>query len=139
MVNSLKPVMISKLLISFLFTFFIALATTAQNYPAVIKFTSECCGVPDSKPVFEFVRSFRKQHKIKKVIAYRIAPLGREGEYDLAFPLKEMTKSQSRLFRTKLTQVCSKLKGQGKATVAENETINKADLPQRATIEKIII
>jgi len=131
--------MTGKLLLTSLLLFFFVFAVNAQTYPVVIRFTSECCGVPGNKPVIDFVKSFKKEYRIKKITAYKIGPLGREGEYDLAFTLKEMSSRRAKIFIDRLEKVCAKLKGQGKATVVENETIIKADLPQRATVEKLII
>jgi len=133
--------MFKKLITSSLLLAILVIATSwkdgsSTTYPVVIKFTSECCGVPNADPVYAFVKAFKKQHKIKKISFYKIGPLGREGEYDLAFPLKEMTRSQSKLFVTRLQAVCKKLKGKGKAEVVENEVINKDDLPGRASMEK---
>jgi hypothetical protein len=108
-------------------------------FPVAIQFTSECCGVPNSAPVYSFIKAFKKQHKIKKLVVYRIGPLGREGEYDLAFPLKELNSRQARLFKTGLRSVTLKLKGEGKATLVERHSVNTQDLPGRATIEKQII
>ncbi len=123
--------------------FFFSVSLHAQQnkgtiiYPAVIQFQSECCGVPDDAPVRQFIRSFRKQQKIKKKLtAYHIGPMGKEGEYYLAFTLREMTKKQKKTFIKKLKVVTANLKDKGSASFAENLTIEREALPGRATIEK---
>ena len=40
-----------------------------KNYPIVIKFTSIGTGVPDKKPVTDFIRAFQKKNKIKNIKA----------------------------------------------------------------------
>src|SRR6187397_215544 len=63
-------------------------------YPVVVEFHSFCCGVPDAGPLTSFIKSFKKQQKIKKISVDRIGPMGKEGEYYMAFPLKELNKKQ---------------------------------------------
>lgn len=59
-----------------------------------IQFHSVCCGVPSEIPVVKMIKSFKKKNHIKSITAYHIGPLGKEGEYDLAFQLTELNKSQ---------------------------------------------
>lgn len=123
----------------FLAGFLIALLTTAAyaqeniTYPVVVSFNSMCCGVPDSGPVITLIKRFKKQHKIKRITADSIGPMGKEGEYYLAFSLKEMSKAQKIKFIQQLKRIAPTLKDQGSAEVIENLTINKADL-SRGTI-----
>jgi hypothetical protein len=66
-------------------------ATYAQKsifYPVVVSFNSMCCGVPDDAPVMKLISSFKKQHRIKRIAVDHIGPMGKEGEYYLAFRLK---------------------------------------------------
>ena len=116
---------------SFIFT-----NTMAQNrdsiiYPVTIQFLSECCGVPGDAPLKKFLKDFKKQHKIKSLAAWHIGPMGREGEYYLAFPLKELNKKQALLFT-------DKIKDRGSAVCVENMKIAADELPARASTEKVI-
>jgi hypothetical protein len=67
-------------------------------YPIAVNFNSICCGVPDSKPLFDMIKTFKKKNKIKTISYDRIGPLGKEGEYRLGFPLTELTKKQKTSF-----------------------------------------
>ncbi len=115
------------------------LATTAsakQNdtYPVVISFNSMCCGVPSNAPVMKLVKAFKKKYKIKQVAVDSIGPLGREGEYYLAFRLKEFSKAQKIKFIQQLKKTADTMTDKGSADVRENETVDKASLSSRAGI-----
>ncbi len=105
-------------------------------YPVVVQFQSFCCGVPDDKPLKEFICTFKKQHKIKKITAWHIGPMGREGEYWLAFPLTEMNAQQADLFKQQVKAIAATLKDKGGAVVEENLIVNPADLSRGASFEK---
>ena len=109
----------------------------SKTYPVVIKFQSVCCGVPDDAPLVKFLKTFKKQQKFKMISADRIGPMGKEGEYYLAFTLKGFTKKQKTVFKQKLKTVVSKMNDKGNAVLEENMTIIKADLPSRAITEKV--
>ena len=106
---------------------------TSVKYPVVIKFQSICCGVPDDAPLNEMIKKFKKQYKIKTLIATRIGPMGKEGEYYLAFSLKGLTAKQKLNFKKKIRSLVPTMKDNGVATLEENISINAADLPSRAT------
>jgi hypothetical protein len=106
---------------------------TSVKYPVVIKFQSICCGVPDDAPLNEMIKKFKKQYKIKTLSTTRIGPMGKEGEYYLAFSLKGMTAKQKLNFKKKIRSLVPTMKDKGVATLEENITINAADLPSRAT------
>ena len=88
----------------FLLLFVISLKATsfaqskADTYAVTINFGSVCCGVPDSKPLFDEIILFKKKNKIKTIAYEKTAPLGKEGEYMLGFMLKELNKKQKVLF-----------------------------------------
>ena len=98
-------------------------------YPVVVQFHSVCCGVPSEKPLTQFIASFKKANKIQKITAIKISPMGKEGEYYLAFRLKEMDRKQKFLFRNKLKTITEKMKDKGNASVEENMNIFKSELP----------
>ena len=111
-----------------------AFAQNSTTYAVVVTFNSMCCGVPSNTPVLKLIKSFKKQCKIKQVAVDSIGPMGREGEYYLAFRLKEFSKAQKIKFIQQLKKTAASMKEQGSAEIKENETINKADLSSRTTI-----
>ncbi len=126
-----------KIFFSFLAMF--ALATTAgaqtkDTYPVIVSFSSMCCGVPSNAPVIKLVKAFKKQYKIKQVAVDSIGPMGREGEYYLAFRLKEFSKAQKIKFIKQLKKTAATMTEQGSAEIKENEMVDKASLSSRAGI-----
>ena len=111
-----------------------AIAQQTDTYPVIVSFNSMCCGVPSSEPVMKLIKSFKKQYKIKQVAVDSIGPMGREGEYYLAFRLKELSKAQKIKFIQQLKKTAETMKEKGAAEIRENETINKADLSSRASV-----
>jgi hypothetical protein len=114
--------------ISFMLLAAIASAQQTDTYPVIVSFNSMCCGVPSDTPLMNMIQRFKKQYKIKQVTADKIGPMGREGEYYLAFRLKEFSKAQKIKFIQQLKKIASTMKDKGSAEVRENETVNKADL-----------
>lgn len=136
--KKMKYTILSLLLALGIFTFGSAqVMQDSKTYPVVIKFQSVCCGVPDEAPLVKFLKTFKKQQKFKMISADRIGPMGKEGEYYLAFTLKGFTKKQKTVFKQKLKTVVSKMNDKGNAVLEENMTIIKADLPSRAITEKV--
>ncbi len=82
--------------------------------PVVVSFGSECCGT--NRKAFEklerFVAAFEKSHKVK--IVWERRHWGKEGEFDVIFPLTGVEKSRQSLFRKELVEV---LKGERLVTV----------------------
>jgi len=126
-----------KLFLSILLTVLFIAAAVAQKiatYPVVVMFGSMCCGVPDNRPVMKLVSNFKRQYKIKRIAVDSIGPMGREGEYYLAFRLKEMTNAQKIKFISQLKKIAPTMTDKGSAEIKENMTINKADLSSRTGI-----
>jgi hypothetical protein len=119
------------------FLFFITMSSIAQinKYRVVVKFGSMCCGVPSNKPLLDYVATFKKKNKIKKLVCDSIGPMGREGEYDMGFTLKELKKAQVETFVKEITVLASTMKEQGYANVEENVEVDKVSIG-RATIQK---
>lgn len=122
---------------------FIGFSTKAQTkdsiirYPVVIKFQSVCCGVPSEAPLISFIKTFKRNNKIKKITAYKIGPLGREGEYNVGFKLTELNKDQKKSFIKKLKLLMPKLNDKGLAVVNEMETINLKSYPSNVSVERV--
>lgn len=126
-----------KLFFSLLAMLMLATTISAQQkvtYPVVVSFNSLCCGVPSNLPVMKLVKTFKKQYKIKQVVVDSIGPMGREGEYYLAFRLKEFSKVQKIKFIQQLKKTAATMKDNGYAEIKENETIDKSSLASRAGI-----
>ena len=126
-----------KLFFSLLAMLMLATTISAQQkvtYPVVVSFNSLCCGVPSNLPVMKLVKTFKKQYKIKQVVVDSIGPMGREGEYYLAFRLKEFSKVQKIKFIQQLKKTAATMKENGYAEIKENETIDKSSLASRAGI-----
>ncbi len=109
-------------------------AQNSTTYPVVVSFNSMCCGVPSNEPLMKFIKTYKKQYKIKKIAVDSIGPMGKEGEYYLAFRLKELSKTQKIKFIQQLKKITPTMKDQGSADIKENETVNKADLSSRTAI-----
>ena len=106
-------------------------------YPVVVQFHSICCGVPSDKPLTQFITTFKKSNRISKINAIKISPMGKEGEYYLAFTLKEMDRKQKFLFRNKLKNITDKMKDKGNVSVEENMNIFKSELPGNVKFSKV--
>ena len=120
-----------------LFTSILAKAEThPASYRYVIQFNSQCCGVPDAAPLIKAIQNFKKKNKIKKITYYLISPMGREGEYYMAFPLSEMNKIQTILFIKQMDAVTLLMKDKGSASTEQNLAINKESISSRTTITK---
>ncbi len=142
-----------KQLISLLALFFLGHSAPCQQagtpgknvpisaYKVAIKFSSIGTGVPDDAPVIKFVQQFKKQYRIKAVSFYKVGPLGREGEYDMAFKLTELNPARQKAFIAGLKKVCTGInrKSLGKTEVVTNYQLVKETLPSRASVEKIEI
>ena len=89
--------------------------------------------VRSNQPVLAYVESFKKKYKIKKIKYDRIGPMGREGEYYMAFPLKELTKKQQTVFVKNVTAIAAKLKDRGYASTEENESFSKSEFEGKLT------
>jgi hypothetical protein len=90
------------------------------TYPFVVKFNSFGTGVSSDKPLLAYIATFKKKYKIKNITYMRIGPMGREGEYHMAFPLKEMTKTQAAVFMREVKKVVAKIKDKGSVDTEVN-------------------
>jgi hypothetical protein len=131
----MKKISFSLLLGTLLST--VAFAQNSEPYAAVVSFNSMCCGVPSNEPVMKLIKSFKKQYKIKQVTVDSIGPMGREGEYYLAFRLKEFSKSQKIKFIQQLKKTAETMKDKGSAEVRENETVDKAGFSRGTAVTAI--
>lgn len=131
----MKKIALSLLLFTVLSS--LVFAQKSEIYPVVVSFNSMCCGVPSDTPLVNMIKLFKKQHKIKQVTADKIGPMGREGEYYLAFRLKEFSKAQKLKFIQQLKKTAAVMKDQGSAEIKENETISKADLSPGTAVSTV--
>jgi len=122
--------------IALLLTFALYAQTQKTVYRYVVKFNSECCGVPDAAPLLTNITKFKKKHHIKKLSYYKFSPIGREGEYYMAFQLKELTEKKQHLFIKEINATVIKMKDKGSASTKEHMVIDKQSLSGRTTITK---
>ena len=111
------------LLVAVKFSLNVIAENDSTRYPLVVEFHSLCCGVPDDAPLLKYISGFKKKYKIKRITYDRIGPLGREGEYDIAFPLKELSKKQAAVFIKQVKLVTAALKDRGNANTEENISV----------------
>jgi len=129
-----------KLVLSFFTIVLLAATAHAQQtdtYPVIVSFNSMCCGVPSDTPLVKMINTFKKQNRIKQVTADKIGPMGREGEYYLAFRLKEFSKAQKIKFIQQLKKTAATMKDQGSAEVKENEKIDQAGLSRGTSVSPL--
>jgi hypothetical protein len=93
-----------------------------------------CCGVPGNEPLVNLIRSFKNQNKMKQIAVDSIGPMGREGEYYLAFRLKEFSAAQKIKFIEQLKKIVPAMKERGSAEILQRARVSKADLSSGATI-----
>ena len=110
--------------------------THPVNYRYVIQFNSQCCGVPNAAPLMNAIQVFKKENKLKKITYFFISPIGKEGEYHMAFPLTELSKKQTALFIKQMDSLIETLKDKGSATTEQNMIVDKSTLSSRTTIIK---
>ncbi|MFT3911561.1 MAG: hypothetical protein QM737_19205 [Ferruginibacter sp.] len=108
----------------------------STTYPVVIQFNSIGTGVPRDSALRSYITCFKKKYKVKNLTASRIGPMGKEGEYWLAFSLAELTKKQASLFRKQIKAVAEKKQDRGIMVYLENEKIDKNSLG-RATMSDV--
>jgi len=111
--------------------------TTPKQFAVAIQFHSVCCGVPSEIPVVKMIKSFKKKNHIKNITAYHIGPLGKEGEYDLAFQLTELNKSQRVKLISQLKKMAPKLNDKGNANILENYKFIQTSLPANVSAQKV--
>ena len=109
-------------------------AQKSNFYPVVVSFNSMCCGVPDNAPVLKLIKNFKKQYRIKRIAVDSIGPMGKEGEYYMAFRLKELSRAQKTRFIQQLKKLAPTMTDKGSAEIRENLVVNKADLSSMTTI-----
>ena len=127
------------LLLSCLGNLVYAQDTTQTTYPLAVKFISIGTGVPDNKPVMDFIAAFKKKNKIREIKIDRIGPLGKEGEYDLALRLTELTKQQKKLFIQQIKKVDKKTGDRGHIHYEENVSYDKSKQPVHGKLQTIKI
>ena len=107
----------------------------SKTYKVSVYFGSFAEGVPSEKPLIKFLENFKKENKLTCICADRIGPLGREGEYKLAFALTEMSKKKAEKFISQITEVAATMKERGQATISLDDKINLSELSERTTIK----
>lgn len=107
------------------------------TYKVLISFHSIGTGVPDATPLEEFIQAFKTKHKVKEIVAEKIGPLGREGEYQLGFQLKELNKKKKALFISEIEKTVALLKDRGSASFEKDGKVDFSAISERATCKKV--
>lgn len=110
---------------------------TTLHYRILIEFKSFCCGTPSDSLLVRYIKKTKKNCNFKKIYAYKIYPLGKEGEYSLGFTLKGMTLQQRKNFIAGAKKIVPKMKDKGSVILLENQTLKSSQLPPNINIEKI--
>lgn len=112
--------------------------STVTRYPVVVSFQSICCGVPSDSTVVSYISAFKRKNKLTGIEATQIGPMGKEGEYYLAFSLKELNKKQMKSFIAGLKKVKKQPDETGEISFMENYSLQDKPKPRRATKRKIV-
>ena len=112
--------------------------TAVTRFPIVVSFHSICCGVPSDSSIASYILAFKKKNKLKSIKAAHIGPMGKEGEYYLAFPLKELSKKQAKAFIAGLKKVKKLSEETDEISFMENYSLIPTKLPGRATVREVI-
>lgn len=97
-------------LVSLIYTSSIGRQDTSRH-ALILDFYSIGTGAPGDQLLKNFITAYRKKNKIKTLSATRVGGLGREGEYAIIFPLKELSAQQKKLFINALSKALPTLKG----------------------------
>jgi hypothetical protein len=109
------------------------------EYVIVARFISYGAGVPNNKPVMNFVHSFEKKYKTKKINVDTIGPRGREGEYGLGFYLHELSDKQKKSFVQQIKKITKQHGDRGEIQYEENVSAADANIPGRGNTQTIKI
>lgn len=129
--------LISVLFISALQTVF-AQDSLKKTYPIVVSFQSVCCGVPSETSLQNLISTFKKKQQVKQITASHIGPMGREGEYYMAFELKELTKKQRKDFILKISKLEKAPSDKGILSIIKNMDWYPANAPVRAKVKTVL-
>lgn len=122
-------------ILSFLMLNVFAQTENIKTYKVSVYFASFAEGVPSAEPLLNFMEKFKKENKLTCICADRVGPLGREGEYKLAFTLDGMKKKTADKFIKQITEVAATMKDRGQATITLDDKINLSELSERTTIK----
>lgn len=107
------------------------------TYPVIVSFQSFCCGVPSDAAVRNFIQSFKKKYQVDSIGAYHIGPMGREGEYYLAFELNELSKKKACHFISGIKKIKPIKSDRGKFSIKEEVEIDPETLSGRTTTKAV--
>ncbi len=123
----------------FVFTLLLQAQTVEKKtYPLVVSFQSICCGVPSDSVLINYIKNFKKKCKVNKITACHIGPMGREGEFYIAFELNELTKKQKNNFITAVQKIKKAPKDRGILSFKKDHTVDPELLSKRVRAEIVI-
>ena len=104
----------------------------------MIQFNSYCCGVPDEQPIRNAIHEWLIQEKISKLIAWKLAPMGKEGEYWICFEANRTFHSLKPNLIEAISRISNQPQDKGGISIDSNRVIDPVSLPKQAKWEKII-
>jgi hypothetical protein len=109
-----------------------------KPFPLVVQFNSFCCGVPDEKPFRDTIHQVLVRANQPKLIAWKLSPMGKEGEYWICFE----EKGSFRLLQSELMEAVKQFANQpqdrGGISIDSHLLIDPVRLPKQSTWEKLV-
>lgn len=125
-------------ILSFSLSLFAQQKDSLFKFPILIKFNSICCGVPSDSLLRKSIIGFKRKNKLIQIAAFKISPMGKEGEYYLGFTLKEVSNKKRSSFIQSLSEIIPLMNDKGIAVLERDFLYNKADYPTNVRIEKVV-
>jgi len=108
-----------------------------KPFPLVMQFNSYCCGVPDEQPIRDAIHELLIREKKSKLIAWKLAPMGKEGEYWICFEGDRRFFSMQSEFIESVTVFTKQSHDKGGISLDSNRIIDPVSLPKQAKWEKM--
>ena len=125
-------------ILSFSLSLFAQQKDSLLKFPILVKFNSICCGVPSDSLLRKSIIGFKRKNKLKQITAFKISPMGKEGEYYLGFMLKEISNKKRLSFIQTLSKIIPLMNDKGIAVLEQDFLYNKTDYPKNVSIEKVV-
>jgi hypothetical protein len=108
-----------------------------KPFPLVMQFNSYCCGVPDEQPIRDAIHELLIREKKSKLIAWKLAPMGKEGEYWICFQSDRTYRSLQHKLIDAIEAVTMQRQERGGITLDSNIILQRTSIPQQAKWESI--
>jgi hypothetical protein len=105
--------------------------------PLVVQFNSFCCGVPDEQPLQEAIHQVLVNEKKSGILAWKLSPMGKEGEYWICFQTDRTFRSLKHKLIDAIEEVAKQPQERGGITLDSNLNFQQRSIPQQAKWESI--